>query len=61
MQEFGAVRDLGLGIDVSPLRLTISPALSVEYGPQELKRMDLPDLIRLYKVGLAKVSQKQRY
>lgn len=51
MQENASVSGLGLGLDVSPLRLTISRDRSVEYGPQELKRMQLDDLIQLYKVG----------
>lgn len=41
----------GLGLDVTPIRLSLGSERSVEYGPQELRSMDLPGLISVYKVA----------
>lgn len=49
MQEIGAGSGLGLGIDNTPVRLSIR-GQPCEYGPRELESMDLQDLIDLYKV-----------
>lgn len=49
----------GLGIDVTPLKITISGQEPREYNARELRNMELQDLISLYKVFLGLVMPRQ--